>query len=150
MHYTLTCRLFCWHARCRLAHVLPDSIRCRLGYLLAKTHQRQLKLFEAHTHDLSVSGRQYATLLALEANAELRQSDLAEWLDALLTPLAGRVFVSIAVDLNGKAGAGLDEYAGITGPCDPQDARNSFNTKVLAPVLHRHSPAFSCGDGSSL
>ncbi|ERJ18079.1 5'-methylthioadenosine phosphorylase protein [Salinisphaera shabanensis E1L3A] len=93
-----------------MAHVLPDSIRCRLGYLLAKTHQRQLKLFEAHTHDLSVSGRQYATLLALEANAELRQSDLAEWLDL------DRTTVTYLID-------SLEERAWIERQRDPADRR---------------------------
>ncbi|MES1923689.1 MarR family transcriptional regulator [Salinisphaera sp. T31B1] len=63
-----------------MAVFLPESIRCRLGYLLAKSHQRQLALFDKHTAELSVSGREYAALLALEANAGLRQSDIAELL----------------------------------------------------------------------
>jgi len=63
-----------------VSYVLPDSIRCRLGYLLAKSHQRQLALFEKHTNRFAVSGREYAALLALEANDGLWQSDIAELL----------------------------------------------------------------------
>lgn len=63
-----------------MSHVLPESIRSRLSYLLAKTHQRQLDLFVAHTRSLSVSGREYVMLLALEAHNGLWQSDIAELL----------------------------------------------------------------------
>lgn len=64
-----------------MPHVLPESIRSRLAYLLAKAHQRQLDLFAAHTRALSISGREYVTLLALEAHDDgLWQSDIAELL----------------------------------------------------------------------
>ncbi|MES1952281.1 MarR family transcriptional regulator [Salinisphaera sp. S4-8] len=93
-----------------MAHVLPDSIRCRLGYLLAKSHQRQVRFFEAHTREMQVSGRQYATLLLLEANDGLRQSDIAEWLDL------DRTTVTYLVD-------SLEQRGWIERQRDPADRR---------------------------
>lgn len=57
---------------------LPDSIRSRLPYMLARAHQRQLQLFEQHTRDLGVSGREYGVLLLLEYQTHLWQSDIAD------------------------------------------------------------------------
>ena len=93
-----------------MPHVLPDSIRHQLSYLLAKTHQRQLRLFDAHTEGMQVSGRQYATLLALEANDALHQSDLAEWLGL------DRTTVTYLVD-------GLEKRGWIARQRDPADRR---------------------------
>lgn len=93
-----------------MSHVLPDSIRCRLGYLLAKSHQRQLALFEKHTSKLAVSGREYAALLALEANDGLWQSDIAELLGM------DRTTVTYLVD-------GLEKRGWLTRARDPADRR---------------------------
>jgi len=94
-----------------LAHVLPDSIRCRLGYLLAKAHHRQLALFDKHTASLTVSGREYAALLALEANADgLWQSDIADLLGM------DRTTVTYLVD-------GLEKRRWLTRSKDPADRR---------------------------
>ncbi|WP_353225894.1 MarR family transcriptional regulator [Salinisphaera sp. C84B14] len=93
-----------------MAQVLPDSIRHQFGYLLAKTHQRQLRLFETHTQGMQVSARQYATLLALEANDALHQSDLAEWLGL------DRTTVTYLVD-------GLEQRRWIRRQRDPADRR---------------------------
>lgn len=63
-----------------MPHTLPDSIRCRLAYVLAKAHQRQLDVFEQHTAEFAITGREYALLLVLESNNHLWQSEIAELL----------------------------------------------------------------------
>ena len=89
---------------------LPDSIRARLPYLLARAHQRQLEVFAAHTAAFDVDGREYATLLLLEAHEHLWQSQIAEALRL------DRTTVTYLVD-------GLEKRGWVARNRDPADRR---------------------------
>jgi len=84
---------------------LPDSIRASLPYTLARAHQRQLQLFEAHTSELGVSGREYAIMLVLEGQPQLWQSEIANALNVDRTAIT---YLIDALEERGWAARGRD------------------------------------------
>lgn len=93
-----------------MARSLPDSIRCRLPYLLAKSHQRQLNLFDRHTADLGISARDYGLMLVVESNPAIWQSEIAKLMGL------DRTTVTYLVD-------GLEKRGWLQRRRDPADRR---------------------------
>ena len=89
---------------------IPPSIRCHLPYLLARAYQRQQRLFEAHTRDFDITGRDYGLLLMLESNPGLWQSEIADLMGL------DRTTVTYLVD-------GLQKRGWVAREPDPADRR---------------------------